>query len=419
MRIVRQFLSAAGSVFRFFWDLVAEIVAPFRRRKENDANPTSPRWTHLWSILRHAPVPFDRSPTATVAPRIRSSPLDPVEIPTTRLQAGVRRLRRAAIADLFDNLGLKFLPSSVWHYTDNAHDLGDGLRTFFTAVGVRTDKLREKRKAEVARANEILSLLVDIQGSFDRLSPSVVEAVADRLFSGDYNAVRSAARVAAWAGRIAISSESWPAASRLPLFDVFIERAQMALADPLSVPAETLAELDGEWQQVMRLLLAYDEAMAERRVLDAELSSETINAAAQTRAVWLAEFEEVETRLKQRDQTATDAAEDIAELQSILRRLTEGRHWDDSPPARSRQSPSQTPDAENSKGERTERRAALDLLGLSSSSALAKRQVLQAYGRFLKANHPDLGPQEPEEIERRRHLAGQAVRARDLLLAGL
>jgi hypothetical protein len=403
-------------MFAFFKQIWRSVAATFWRLWPGHSRGDGGHAAHfrhashrsdLWSIFRgddsigfapHRPV------VGVAPPRPRTIPLQSVTPPTSDLEGAVRKVRRAAVADLFDVLGLDYMPSSLWHCVDRSEDIGDGMRTYFTALGLRTDKIRAKRKAEIARANDVLGLIVEIQGSFELLPLSVADRLADELFSGDFEVVRRAAKAAACASRIRATGHSWRETVRLPVSTSLADRVRQVLTDPFSLEEEALVELEMEWRMLVRLLLAYDHAqVAAENVRTGPASTEAIGL--------LTRFDSLERKLRAEDFLLSGSDQLVRELEGLGRRLS-----------RFVPNGSAISLGENDGAVRaasSELEAAVLLLHLKPNQPLNRRAILNAYRAYLRANHPDLGSQGYGDFEHRSRGAHTAMRARDFLLARL
>ena len=149
---------------------------------------------------------FGRQSDDRLAPTIISSPAvarplgspsrarrdDPASANTL---ARIKRMRRRAVVDMFDQVGLEPFPGQLWRFVDAERDPYHGVTTFLQAIGIDPEGIRRRDAAEIERANTVLDLLFSIDHVFDRVDPEVAVALEARLCSGDYRAVRLAAQV--------------------------------------------------------------------------------------------------------------------------------------------------------------------------------------------------------------------------------
>lgn len=205
---------------------------------------------------------------AIVAPAIRAAPVAQPIAPATRpafqapppvaLEARVRRLKRRAAIDMFDQVGLAPIPGQLWRFVDAEADPFDGVSAFLRALGLDPVRVRRRESGEIARANAVLELLYTIDHVFDRVAPPVAAALEARLCSGDYQAVRGAAEVAQTFEQIARLEARWPAPHRLAVLTAFLDDVRGGLADPLGVPAHVAAHAQQVADELGRQMGALD-----------------------------------------------------------------------------------------------------------------------------------------------------------------
>ena len=205
---------------------------------------------------------------AIVAPVIRAAPVaQPIAAatrpafqapPPVAIEARVKRLKRRAAIDMFDQVGLAPIPGQLWRFVDGEADPFNGVSAFLRALGLDPAAVRRRDSGEIARANAVLELLYTIDHVFDRVSPSVAAALEARLCSGDYKAVRGAAEVAQTFERIARLEARWPASHRLAVLSAFLDDVRGGLADPLGVPAHVVAHAQEVADELGRQMGALD-----------------------------------------------------------------------------------------------------------------------------------------------------------------
>lgn len=198
------------------------------------------------------------------APRRRRS--DPAAVNTL---ARIKRMRRRAVVDMFDQVGLEPFPGQLWRFVDAERDPYLGVTAFLQAIGIDPDRVRRRDKAEIERANTVLDLLFSIDHVFDRVEPEVAVALEARLCSGDYQAVRLAAQVIGTFEKIARLEARWPPGHRLAVLDAFIRDMRAGAANPLAVPTEIAVNSERIADGLNQHMLAFDTAWAEYRRLTA------------------------------------------------------------------------------------------------------------------------------------------------------
>ena len=187
--------------------------------------------------------------------------------------ARIKRMRRRAVVDMFDQVGLAPFPGQLWRFVDAERDPYHGATAFLQAIGINPDQVRRRNAAEIERANTVLDLLFSIDHVFDRVDPDVAVALEVRLCSGDYRAVRLAAQVIETFEKIARIDARWPPDHRLAVLDGFIRSMRVGAANPLAVPPEIAANAGRIADHLNQHMLAFDAAWTEHRRLSAQLDA--------------------------------------------------------------------------------------------------------------------------------------------------
>lgn len=203
-----------------------------------------------------------------LAPRRRAARAAP-----SGADARIRRMRRRAVVDMFDQVGLEPFPGQLWRFVDAERDPMIGVVRFLDAIGVDPDRVRARDRAEVERANTVLDLLFAIDHVFDRVAPPVAVALEARLCSGDYGAVERAAQIVQTFEKIVRIEARWPQGQRLAVLDAFIEDMRAGAADPLSVPPQAADNAERIANLMNAHMLAFDEAWAAHTALTARLEA--------------------------------------------------------------------------------------------------------------------------------------------------
>jgi hypothetical protein len=327
------------------------------------------------------------------------------------VREAVRRLRRAAVFDIFDQLGLAIVPGQVWRFAEAADDVADGLEAFFVAIGCDPRRIASHEPQELARLATALELLAEVHTAFERLDEAVRERLADRLFSGDYATVAAAGRAVATFERIYRLQGCWPADRRLGAVNRFLEVVWAGLTDPLSASPREVEEIAAAADTATRLMLDFGAAQARheslceglRRVRDSDWLR---GPDADTAHEYLDYFVRLTAEL-QRDQWGGlgDAARKVLELRTINDRLA--RILDAAPrgSGEARPRPSRAGDLQQ----------ALVFFGFSPTATPDSSEVEAAWKGKVRLIHPDRGP-ESERAERTR-MTGEANLYRDLLRA--
>ena len=179
----------------------------------------------------------------------------------------VRRLKRRAAIDMFDQVGLAPIPGQLWRFVDAEADPFEAVGAFLRALGLNPAAIRARDAHELGRANAVLELLYTIDHVFDRVAPPVAAALEARLGSGDYEAVRAAAEVTQTFERIARLEARWPAQHRLAVLGAFLDDVRGGIADPLGVPGHVAAHAQQVADELGRQMGALDVELREGAAL--------------------------------------------------------------------------------------------------------------------------------------------------------
>lgn len=191
--------------------------------------------------------------------------------PSPATTARINRMRRAAVFDMFDQVGLAPLPGQLWRFVDAVRDPGVGVGDFLRAIGIDPALITARDPGETDRANEVLELLFSIDHVFDRIAPALAAELEARLCSGAYATVRVAAKVVATFESIARMEARWPAEVRLGVLDRFIGDVRSGLADPLAAGDRDAAAAAVSAEVLMRQMVAFDAELNEFHRLAHEL----------------------------------------------------------------------------------------------------------------------------------------------------
>lgn len=375
-------------------------------------------------FIPHTEAPVSpRYARATAMPRLTGSPLD----------LKVRRLRRAAVFDIFDQLGLEVVPGHVWGFTDEADDIAEGLSAFFDRIGVEPEALRARDEIARARANTVLDLLVEVGDAFQHLRPDVKARIEVRLSSGDYDLVRETARTVAIFQRIHRQGDIWPEDRRIGLFSAFLDSVAEALYDPLSMAADDVEAAATSSAELQDLMLRFDAVRSGYAVLHNALIDLWPDAwdTGPERALFDAQtslFDSlIETLQATRDTTIDAVSESLGVLEDILHQLealhadamraagpggaTGGSHTGGS-------GKSGSAGGKGDPGPIKDRKWALEILGLPIDSDPTEDTLNKAFRAYQRLHHPDMGEQTQAERERREPLSVLGNQARDILRKG-
>lgn len=268
---------AQGGYFGWFGSFLAGERAGwgwFRRARARPASGIRFGWRGLFgraSADRVGPAPI-AARDAVVRPepaRPHHNPRAPAA-PATLIR--LQRMRRRAVIDMFDQVGLGPFPGQLWRFVDAERDPYAGIARFFDAIGIEIDRVKRREPGEIERANIVLELLFSIDHVFDRVAPDIAAQLEAHLCSGDYATVERAAQLIQTFEKIARIDQRWPAGERLALLDAFIGDARAGLADPLAVPPALAAHAARVADELVRQMVALDVARAEQARLRGELA---------------------------------------------------------------------------------------------------------------------------------------------------
>lgn len=227
-----------ASLGRLILGLIAAAWAWLRRRPAPAASPTAPprRPISGWLFGGHSERPIRATVTnddAPMRPRPAATPLPPIDSGAA-IGSGIRAMRRAAVIDMFDQVGLELVPGQLWRFVEDGVDVGQAVTDFLTQLGLDALAVRRGDRAELARANDVLELLVRGSDAFTRLSPEAVARIEKAIFSGDYDRVRGAVEIVSIYESIVRLGDRWSADARFVIFEEFLGTVAGELADPLA-----------------------------------------------------------------------------------------------------------------------------------------------------------------------------------------
>ena len=246
--------------------------------------------------------------------------------PAAAILPRIQKMRRAAVVDIFDQLSLDIVPGQIWRFIGDQGPIDVGITEFFTKVGVDAEKLRRRNVRERARANDVLELLVRIDGAFGRVGARARQAIEAAIFSGDYDRVRRSAEIVAIYEAILRLAERWEKDDLIRGFRQFLGQIQDEIDDPLSSTLEDAEQA----QSVAEAMNDYMMSIALQLDRYAHLRATIFGPAAPNWRDWpegadiareMAVFEEVVTQLRTRDLAPDDVDAMIGELTAIIDKL--------------------------------------------------------------------------------------------------
>ncbi|OYY89758.1 MAG: hypothetical protein B7Y45_10845 [Sphingomonas sp. 28-66-16] len=239
----------------------------------------------------------------------------------------IARMRRLAVIDIFDQIGLAPMPGHLWRFIEGNPDPVSGIVSFFNAIGIDPARIKARDPDEIDRANEVLELLFGIDTVFDRIAPEIAAELEAKLCSGDYAGVRLAAQVVKTFETIAQMEHRWPPHARLGVLDSFLRDVRAGLADPLAVREREARAAARSAEVLDRQMVAFDAEVQENRRLLYQVAIRWPKrglpaAAVEARRKAAAESDELEKQLLQLRRLRKEAVDDgIARLRNVNARL--------------------------------------------------------------------------------------------------
>jgi hypothetical protein len=146
----------------------------------------------------------------------------------------IRRLRRAAAIDIFEQTGLEIIPGQLWRFVDNSVEVDRAISYFLDLLGLDTEAIRRRDRRALARANDLFEMLVQVDGAFRRLKPAAIAGIENAIFSGAYDRVREAARIVSIYESIYRLATRWPVEVQFAAFRTFLQDVAAELDNPMS-----------------------------------------------------------------------------------------------------------------------------------------------------------------------------------------
>ena len=179
----------------------------------------------------------------------------------------VSRLRRAAAVQMFELAGLSIVPGQFWQFLEQTPAPADAVIQFLAALGIDSNKVRAGDLHEIEAANEVLDLLVEIDGAFTRLSDVARADVQTAIYCGEYDRVRDAAHVVRTYASILELDDRYAADQRFPAFTDFLRDVANELDRPLSARPSDAADAERIRLKMSKLLRMLGDERAEHERL--------------------------------------------------------------------------------------------------------------------------------------------------------
>ena len=377
-------------------------------------------WFHLLLLLGRAAHLFGVSrKAARVAPvGAEAPPVVPDGPPYTEANhPSLRRLRRRALNEIFEWLGLDYVPGELLERSDHSEDAVEALEAFLRGIGCDPQAVRRRDPAELERLGEAVDLLMAFGPLTRALEPAPRERLQRLIYSGDFQRLRAAAADLATLVAVLAAYESRRETRRLAAYEAFIAGVRESLAQLPEVPAGAAETARLRSERLIGLLRLYDaiagrseRVIAELRRAAARLPVEAALAARRDAAI--ARYEAIVARLGEEAALAESAINGLlgelenllAELRAVLRAVEAEAEAAADFDAR----------AETAKVYRSESETALGFFGFQPGARPGAREIRDAWRRFMKANHPDLVA-DPAQKARREERCKEANLRRQVL----
>lgn len=301
----------------------------------------------------------------------------------------LRSLRRRALGELFDWLGLDFVPGQLLERSDHGDDPIAAFTTFLRSVGCDPERVRRRDPAELARLRDAVDLLMAFDSLTARLEPAQRDALQLLLLDGDIGRLRMAAeRLFALSGLLA-AHEALDASVPLAAYEALAARAKAMLGRLLALTDAEVAGIETEAERWRHL--ARRRALLAQRIAAAlaALDRAPQNPARAQRRNGLAERQHAIGSALSLDPglTPAEAAALLDELDGLLAALQDLL----------REAEAEAEAAERFRSEaatdrlyRSDEEAALAFFGLARDARPDGATLRAAWRRYMKDHHPDL-----------------------------
>ena len=178
---------------------------------------------------------------------------------------------------------------------------------------------------ELDRANDVLDLLVDIDGAFGRLAANARADVQSAIFCGEYEQVREAAQIVKTYASILELGDRYPDDQRFPAFTEFLRDVASELDQPLTATTSDAAAAEGIRLKMSELLRQLADSRAEQdqliKVLWADFPDWQASALQGDITLTLSRFEAMLGSILNRDNSIDQVAELLAHLNGLSAEL--------------------------------------------------------------------------------------------------
>lgn len=316
----------------------------------------------------------------------------------------IDRLRRRAVNELFDWLGLTLIPPQIWPILERADDPGQAVEQLILALGCNPEHARLREAVEIVRLQTAIDLLAALDTVRPHLRREHLQEIEYLLFSGNYDVIERYSRIVASLSGILIGHEKYATLPVFAVYSVFIAEVQRYIANPMSLDPDDADE-------ALRLSDGFITAMENYAVLHAKIS-EAIGALL---AAWpdgleagddiglrdgmILQFDEIGAAL------LGDATLGLAKIKSLIDELA--LLFEDLKDLFDRVCGSPAPDEPAGMSAKDE---ALVFFGFAAGSSPSLEEINKVWRVFITKVHPDHAGSDadPEERRRREDLTKQA-----------
>lgn len=265
----RRILSAVVSFVRRHFFSRGAAAHSSSRPNQSASSRTTPH-NFLDSPTAEPPI---QPKTSGEAPKLRTYAGLGIQFSATT-DPRIERLRRAAVIQIFELTGLGVVPGQFWAFLVSTPAPGDAVINFLGALGLNPDLVRSKDSVEVDKANEILDLLVDIDGAFAKLSEAARADIQSAIWCGEYERVRDLAQIVRTYLFILELGDAFPTSQRFPAFTSFLSDVASELDNPMSAEKADAQAADRIRLDMSALLRRLSDARTEQEALIKLLWSE-------------------------------------------------------------------------------------------------------------------------------------------------
>jgi len=323
----------------------------------------------------------------------------------------IEQLRRRAVNELFEWLGIILIPRQTWPILKRVGDPGAAVEHLILALGCDPERARRRDADEIARLQAAIDILVALDILRPYLSLEHLQEIEYLLFSGDYDTVRKYSRIVSALSAVLIGREKSGSLRVFAVYEAFIADIERYVRDPLSLEADDADE-------ALRMSDDFITAMEKYTALYEDVSG-MISA---VHAAWPDDLESgddfrlregMDLHFKEIDATLlSEPTLDLTQIEELIEECSE--LFKDLEGLLHRIHDAPRPDGAAQTSEKDD---ALVFFGFAAGSAPSWDEIKRAFRAIIKKVHPDhaTGITDPEEIARRHKLTQKAIRYCDEL----